>query len=339
MQHSLKTEYNMKNVVSLFIVFLTFNSLILSQSIIGGDLSFRNLTAYTYEFKLTIISVDTIVGGTNPDVVINYGDGTTDTIPRTATISLPNFIKRDIYITTHTYQGYGIYNINIIGSNWISNIQNINNSANEPFQISQTFNINSIIGNNNSVELSGAFYDTAKVGQLYIYNPSAYDSDGDSLSYSIVPCLPSNYVYPIASSSFGIDSISGDLAWNKPVEIGYYAIAIKIDEWRNTFKIGSTIRQMIINVSYPSSININENTENLINIFPNPANISFEITTENEQIIKEIVIYTIEGRMLIQQTFSESKFKIETSQLPIGMYLIKVETKEKRMFQKLIISH
>ena len=64
-----------------------------------------------------------------------------------------------------------------------------------------------------------------------------------------------------------------------------------------------------------------------------------KLGTIDNQIIKEIVIYTIEGRMLIQQTFSESKFKIETSQLPIGMYLIKVETKEKQMYQKLLISH
>lgn len=329
----------MKNAVNLLIVLLTFNSSILSQSIIGGDLSLRNLTSYNYEFNLTILSVDTIAGGTNPNIVINYGDGITDTVPRDGIILLPNFIRREIYTTTHTYPGLGIYNINIIGSNWISNIKNINNSLNEQFQISQTINTNSSLGNNNSVELSGDIYDTARVGQLYIYNPSAYDSDGDSLLYSIVPCLPSNYVYPIASSSFSIDSILGDLAWNKPIEIGYYAVAIKIDEWRNTFKIGSTIRQLIIKVNFPLSIDINENTENSISIYPNPANTSFEITTYNEQTIKEIEIYSIEGRLLKQQVFSENKVIVKTSELPTGLYIIKVQTNKNQFCQKLLISH
>ncbi len=76
-----------------------------------------------------------------------------------------------------------------------------------------------------------------------------------------------------------------------------------------------------------------------LRIYPNPANTSFEITTNNEQIIKKVELYTIEGILLIQQTFSESKIKINTSLLPTGMYVIEVQTKEKRMFQKLIISH
>ncbi len=76
-----------------------------------------------------------------------------------------------------------------------------------------------------------------------------------------------------------------------------------------------------------------------INIYPNPANTSFEITTDNEQFIQEIKLYSIEGKLLKQQSYSENKVKINTSAFPTGMYLIKVQTKEKRMFQKLIISH
>jgi len=79
--------------------------------------------------------------------------------------------------------------------------------------------------------------------------------------------------------------------------------------------------------------------ENNITISPNPATTSFTITTNNEQIIKEVELYTIEGKLLKQQTFSENNVKVETSQLPTGMYVIEVQTKEKRMFQKLIISH
>ena len=92
-------------------------------------------------------------------------------------------------------------------------------------------------------------------------------------------------------------------------------------------------------VSGISSLKDNSNSEPEFLIYPNPANTSFEITKENNQIIKEVGLYTIEGKLIKQKTFSENKIKVDTSELPAGMYVIEAQTKEKRMFQKLIISH
>jgi len=76
-----------------------------------------------------------------------------------------------------------------------------------------------------------------------------------------------------------------------------------------------------------------------IDIYPNPASTSFEITTNNKQIIQEVKLYSIEGKLLKQQTFLENKAKINTSQLPQGMYIIEVKTKKEQVYKKLLILH
>ncbi|OFX32676.1 MAG: hypothetical protein A2X08_05350 [Bacteroidetes bacterium GWA2_32_17] len=82
----------------------------------------------------------------------------------------------------------------------------------------------------------------------------------------------------------------------------------------------------------------NISSENII-IYPNPANTSVEITTNNEQIIKEVKLYTIEGKLINKQSFTETNVKINSSQLPTGMYIVKVQTNKKQVYQKLLISH
>ena len=73
--------------------------------------------------------------------------------------------------------------------------------------------------------------------------------------------------------------------------------------------------------------------------YPNPANTSFEITTDNKQIIKKIEIYSIEGKLINEQNFTENNVKVNSSQLPTGLYIIKVQTNKEQFCKKLLISH
>ena len=74
-------------------------------------------------------------------------------------------------------------------------------------------------------------------------------------------------------------------------------------------------------------------------VYPNPANTSFEITTDNKQIIKKIEIYSIEGKLINEQNFTENNVKVNSSQLPTGLYIIKVQTNKEQFCKKLLISH
>jgi len=94
--------------------------------------------------------------------------------------------------------------------------------------------------------------DNGCVDQPFYHNPGAYDPDGDSLSYRLVPCRGAQgqvipgYTLPPATHTIHLDSITGDFFWDSPPQQGEYNIAILIEEWRNGVKIGSVLRDMQI---------------------------------------------------------------------------------------------
>jgi gliding motility-associated-like protein len=134
-------------------------------------------------------------------------------------------------------------------------VVNVPNSVMVPMHIETELVINPFLGYNNSVQLLNAPVDKGCVGKLYLHNPSAYDPDGDSLSYKLVNCkgldgldVP-GYTFPQASQSFEIDPMTGELRWDVPVMQGEYNVAFMVEEWRHGIKIGSVIRDMQILIS------------------------------------------------------------------------------------------
>ncbi|MBS0011340.1 MAG: gliding motility-associated C-terminal domain-containing protein, partial [Bacteroidales bacterium] len=107
-------------------------------------------------------------------------------------------------------------------------------------------------------------YDKAALGYTFVHNPGAFDPDGDSLSYNLTICTKEdgkpieNYTYPPTSNVFYVDSISGDLVWDSPNQLGTYNVAMEINEWRNGIKIGVVVRDMQIEV-YETDNNPPEN--------------------------------------------------------------------------------
>ena len=132
---------------------------------------------------------------------------------------------------------------------------NVPNSVMVPMHIDTEVVINPFLGYNNSVQLLNPPLDRGCVGRLYLHNPSAYDPDGDSLSYKLVTCKGQDgleiagYTLPQASHSFDIDPFTGELRWENPVIQGEYNVAIMVEEWRHGVKIGSVVRDMQIIIS------------------------------------------------------------------------------------------
>lgn len=77
--------------------------------------------------------------------------------------------------------------------------------------------------------------------------------------------------------------------------------------------------------------NANFEFNNSIKIYPNPASSSFQISTENE--IKLVEIYDSLGRKLIR---TQNK-QIDVSQLPRGIYLVKITSSENYLATKQLI--
>lgn len=220
----------------------------------AAEITYRYLSGLTYE--ITLISYTFTPSPANAfrdNLTINWGDGTFSEIRRIEVIYLPDEITYNKYLGQHTFPGPSTYTISCEDPNRNGGILNIPNSINTPLFIVSELMISPFIGGyNNSPVLLIPPVDNGCVNQPFYHNPGAYDADGDSLSYRLVPCrgamgqvIP-GYTYPAASKSLTLDPVTGDLIWDSPEQQGEYNIAILIEEWRNGLKIGSVLRDMQI---------------------------------------------------------------------------------------------
>jgi hypothetical protein len=208
----------------------------------AGEITYRYISQYTYEFTITTftwagspVEKDSSISQYSgkwvrgrPDILVDWGDNTSNYVPKSSRIVLPedNSYIKSTFIATHTFPGPGIYKIIMQDPNRNDGVKNIPNSVNVVFSVKTTILINPEIGPNNSPVLLNYPIDKAALGKIFKHNPGAYDPDGDSISYSIGICLREkgiqieNYTLPKASDSIYIDTKTGDLIWQTPVDTG-----------------------------------------------------------------------------------------------------------------------
>lgn len=206
-----------------------------------------------YEFTLTCYTYSPSAAGVQRDsLLVMWGDGFGDYVPRVVFQNLGDDYTLNVYRMLHNYSSSGTYVVSMEDPNRNYGVVNVPNSVSVPMYIETELVINPFLGYNNSVQLLNAPVDKGCVGKPFYHNPAAYDPDGDSLSYRLVPCKGTNgeeipgYSYPQTSSLFDIDPVTGVLQWENPMLQGEYNVAILIEEWRQGVKIGSVIRDMQI---------------------------------------------------------------------------------------------
>ncbi len=202
---------------------------------------------------------------------IFWGDGTSTMLPRTNGPGAPqgvgsgellgNQIKKNEYKGIHTYSGFFFYYVvHMKDPNRINNIININDGASEePFVIQDTLFLldPQFYGYNNSPVLYQPPLDYGNVGYTFVHNPNAYDLDGDSLYFELIPprrdidenCtnyFDPNFISAGPDNNITLDNQSGEFTWDSPQQAGIYNIAFLITEYRNGLKIGSMVRDMQI---------------------------------------------------------------------------------------------
>ena len=253
-------------LVALAMLFLFFNEAWATHNR-AGEIIYKRIEGYKFEIQVITYTEVGLDHADRPELGVNYGDGSgIDSILRTSEdFIFPDHpdIKRNIYKTTHTFPGPGNYTISMLDPNRNGEVVNIPNSIDEMFYIESTLNI-SLSTTNNSPILLNPPIDFACMGYPYYHSPAAFDPDGDSLFYSLVPCkgiagLPIiGYSFPQASKFINIDPLTGVLTWDSPISPGEYNIAILIREFRREvtsngkirfFEVGSVIRDMQIEVA------------------------------------------------------------------------------------------
>ena len=227
----------------------------------AGEITYRQVADLTIEMTVTTYTKTSSSTADRDTLEIFWGDGTSGLVSRTEELFLPNDVKVNKYVQTHTYPGRSTYTIFFEDPNRVANILNVSppNSVEVPFFLSTTFTFldSQFQGTNSSTVLLQPPLDIACVGQRFIHNPNAYDVDGDSLSYSLVTPLMSedipidpyflpNEISPGANNIISMNSVTGEFIWESPQIQGEYNIAIRIDEYRDGLLLNSIIRDMQI---------------------------------------------------------------------------------------------
>lgn len=239
-------------ILIVFMVWICSGSLFATHNR-AGEITYVQISDLTYEITITTFTY-TLSYADRPQLTVEWGDNTASIAVRNSITALPNYYRKNVYTIRHTYPGPGVYVIVVQDPNRNFGVVNIPNSVNVVFSIKTILTVNPAMGRNSTPVLLNPPYDKAAVGHIFIHNPAAYDPDGDSLSYMLTVCTREdgkpieNYSYPEASREFYVDSISGDLVWDAPLDTGKFNVAMEIQEWRNGRKIGVVVRDMQIEV-------------------------------------------------------------------------------------------
>jgi gliding motility-associated-like protein len=242
----------MKKIADILII-LSFCTVCSATHNRAGQIIYKHISGYTYEFTVTTFTY-TLSAADRPELDISWGDNKVSTMARSNVEVLPDYYQKNTYIIRHTYPGAGVYTIIVQDPNRNVGVQNIPQSDNVIFSVKTIFRIDPNLAANNAPELLAYPIDRAALGRVFIHNPSAYDIDGDSLSYEIAVCTRGNgieienYSFPEASDSLVVNPVTGDLIWASPTKVGIYNIAMKINEWRRGVRIGSIARDMQVEV-------------------------------------------------------------------------------------------
>jgi gliding motility-associated-like protein len=229
----------------------------------AGEITYRQLGPLTIEVTVTTYTKTSSIAADRDSVEVVWGDGSRRWVRRANGNGqpLPNDIKFNIYIATHTYPGIGTYTISMTDPNRNGGIINLNppNSENVLFHLETTFTLLSpqFQGFNSSPVLLQPPIDIGCVGQPFIHNPNAFDPDGDSLAYELVIPLQDrgvpvpNYFFPQLinpgpNNTISLNPVTGDFIWTSPQRAGEYNIAILIKEYRQGVLINTLIRDMQI---------------------------------------------------------------------------------------------
>ena len=238
----------------------------------AGEILYEYLGPLTYRATVITYAEDNLANQDQDSVSLYWGDGTIENIPRTngalGSTGVPSGellpgtgIRKNIYISTaHTYPGaLSFFLISITEFNRLDDVINMTNSLDVPFYLEDTIKYipPELFNGNSSPILLNDPIDYANILDTFYHNPNAYDPDGDSLHYSLVPSLQTvniqapNYQFPDQfppgpDNNISINPITGELIWAVPQMPGDYNIAIRIREFREGRCIGVLLRDMQI---------------------------------------------------------------------------------------------
>lgn len=165
---------------------------------------------------------------------------------------LPNGYYQNIYLLDYVFAVAGSYLISFSQANRAPNLVNLPDSDKQPYWISSRVVLDpNGLSNHHSIRLLSNPVQVVPVGKTTRHHLGAYDPEGDSLAFELIPSLQgaSTSVQGYRLPGFvAINSHTGELLYTRPTAPGHYALAVKITEYRHQKAIGFLIRDFTIMV-------------------------------------------------------------------------------------------
>lgn len=298
---------------------------IYSQDIIGAYIRTKWVSGFTYSISVSLFT-DASKNITRPTIPVSFGDATSATFTLSGNPS-NNAVNVKTYTGIHTYPGVGQYLASYLDTFRIAGITNMFSSQIQQIYTESLININSNIGANTAPSISFLPLGiSGGMNQNLEYNLGCFDTDNDSLSYSLINCSGTSYYIPLNAN---VNSSTGNFSFSKDT-LGKYAFALKIIEWRkNTSNnyVAIATSQMDFVVDITNTVGLNEANDKKINLFvyPNPVSNELTIFHNNEPNKK----YSIEivnglGQIVLRTNYTA---KICVTDLPKGFYVLRLSDK------------
>lgn len=303
---------------------LTLSAPASAQNLKGGEITFDWTSGNTVNFYVKVYTKTSLPQG-QQNIVLNYGDGATDTLPVTGGNPLPFDATIYALTTVHIYPGPGVYNVHAEIFYRMPNLVNVNNSYTESLYLQASLSLSPLFGQNTSPLFVFNQSDITYNLGTFIHDAGTTDPDGDSVVYSLVHPGTTNYVFPNAT----VNPVTGLFTMPALNQFGAYAVAIRLDEFRylnnQPIQISTTVRNMTIETPLINSITTADVATNT-SIFPNPFS---EYTTltfpEPFTTPAQLIVTDIHGRELSRETVSGGRHLLQRNGRPAGLYLYRIE--------------
>lgn len=254
---STRTILRMRKAIFCILLITSFLSDSFASHIRGGYITAKRIEGYKYEFLLTVYRdknspILDAVNELHPDL------NSSDVIQASVIQPIAEIPGKETQICQYkfiyTYKSPGVYTAYHYQFFRNQGILNMDLSSGTTFYVETKVIIDPFLAFDQSPIITKPAVDFANVGSIYRYNPGAYDPDGDSLSYELVPsrqflvgqersAVVTNYRDPAvraggldsagtAPARLTLDPVTGELVWNVPRLVGEFNTAIKIVQWR-----------------------------------------------------------------------------------------------------------
>ncbi|MGB1041438.1 MAG: T9SS type A sorting domain-containing protein, partial [Flavobacteriales bacterium] len=218
-----------------------------------------------------------------------------------------------------------------------------------------------ITGGNSNPEFVD-FYDSLFLDinqeKKLIYN--CFDSDGDSLAYSLINPLnretiigngkpfstaPWNFPYSyndyIGIGSVCIINSSTGIISARSQSFGNFVIAVKCEEYRNGIKLGEVIRDILVpshNTITSTKIKEVENKYPKLSVYPNPSNGNFTLSIEDYNHSNfNLNVIDITGKLVHYQQINSPLTSINLENLNKGIYFVQLNDGINQTTKRIVI--